>query len=194
MTVEDWTLVADWLVGGGTIAAAVVALWLGLGARRAARDESRERRLRETRQIVSIFKPNYEDRPDTIRIINGSSEVINDIWVLPKLGEPVPGHTARWSRSKRVGAYSPVVPFMLPGQMARLRGEFTVNGVREEVEHANVAEVIVVWRDAHGQVWARSDSSEPYPTTYNSVLNDEVPRDLRDIVPRSRWKTYWPDR
>jgi hypothetical protein len=76
--VEEWPLLADWLVAAGTIAAAVVALWLGVSARRATAEEARERRLRENRQVVSVFQPDYDDRPDTIRIIKSSSEVSPD--------------------------------------------------------------------------------------------------------------------
>lgn len=169
---ENVQLFTDVAIAVGTIAAALAAVWLG---RRAIRDQqTRDQRATEhaNRQVFAYFHRTnaVEGRPQgppTVEIVNGSTESISRITVLPSLFD-LNGDDVGWSWLEGDPHDQVFVPFLLSGERRFALGQpFSYLGSNRvfPMNELGDARVTISWTDSHGETFTREDFERPYASS-----------------------------
>lgn len=160
-------------IAAGTLAAAGIALWLGLAAShdQASRDEragSAERR--QIAAVLTLTRVRHARKPwASVNLINESSDLITDLVVMM---QATTNHGAPASDPAWLWATDPPPTFLPSEQSWRGAGSFHSLGVDQLPDRRTFASrersdmsLLLAWGDAHGNYWARTDGRDPYPTS-----------------------------
>lgn len=192
-------LVINVFIAVGTIAAAVVAAWLGLQAQRASRVQAREARLKNNRQVIGVYKTAGEGGGPTVEVINAGPEVITRVVVEVHHRPTVQGTDVLplvWEWADPVLAEHPTVDYLLPGGRVDLAGSFRprtesgadpVDGPAPVSVETQAVDLGLIWEDSYGQVWNKRGGDEAFPTGWAAPF-----RDLRNFRPRYLWPAHYP--
>ncbi len=155
-----WTFSVNVGIAASTLLAALVALYLGITARRDQRERDDSEEAAERRQIALVIQEGSQGRW-LLEVVNGSSDLINNLIV-----EVYGPSDARWVPNgglplyiSRLNTFGPVECYF---RRVKADGTIDDNGW-VGVERFQLRSLLA-WTDAHGQWWARRDGGDPYKT------------------------------